>query len=208
MKRLQLLTRLDPELRDRVSKAAGDEGISLNDLVIKALENYLGIPKDRSDNTVDNSSAITTLAERITALESNAINGDNSTDSISVINDRFEALESEIKAIREELKAIVESGKTPPKTEPKPLQANLPEGVSKPSPKTKTIAPGVGTIADQILQLMADGREWDTDDLMPHFPGKKRGTITSALSRMCTKEAIVNVSPAVHKLIGNDRLDP
>ena len=193
MKRLQLITRVDPELREAVSKAAGDEGISINDLVIKALENYLGIPKDKSDNTVDNSSAITTLAERITALESNAINGDNSTDSTSVINDRFEALESEIKAIREELKAIVNAGKSPKKTEPQ---------------TAKTIAPGVGTIANQILQLMADGREWDTDDLMPHFPGKKRGTITSALSRLCTKEAIVNVSPAVHKLIGNDRLDP
>ena len=104
------------------------------------------------------------------------------------IDDRFQALEREIEGIKEQLKAIVESGKTPP--------------------KTKTIAPGEGTIADQILQLMADGREWDTDDLMPHFPGKKRGTITSALSRLCTKKAIVNVSPAVHKLIGNDRLDP
>ena len=96
------------------------------------------------------------------------------------IDDRFQALESKIEGIEQQLKAIVESGKTPP--------------------KTKTIAPGVGTIANQILQLMADGREWDTDDLMPHFPGKKRGTITSALSRLCTKKAIVNVSPAVHKL--------
>ena len=188
MKRLQLITRVDPELREAVSKAAGDEGISINDLVIKALENYLGIPKDRSDNTVDNSSAITTLAERITALESNAINGDNSTDSTSVINDRFEALESEIKAIREELKAIVASGNSPP--------------------KTKTIAPGEGTIADQILQLMSDGREWDTDDLMPHFPGKKRGTITSALSRLKGKGAIEQVKsesgkeiPGVHRIV-------
>ena len=97
------------------------------------------------------------------------------------IDDRFLALESKIEGIEQQLKAIVESGKTPPKTK---------------------------TIADQILQLMSDGREWDTDDLMPHFPGKKRGTITSALSRLCTKKAIVNVSPAVHKLIGNDRLDP
>ena len=112
------------------------------------------------------------------------------------IDDRFQALESKIEGIEQQLKAIVASGNSPPKTEPKA------------PPKTKTIAPGVGTIANQILQLMADGREWDTDDLMPHFPGKKRGTITSALSRLCTKKAIVNVSPAVHKLIGNDRLDP
>ena len=101
------------------------------------------------------------------------------------IDDRFQALESKIERIEQQLKAIVESGSTPQKTPPK---------------KEKTIAPGEGTIADQILQLMADGREWDTDDLMPHFPGKKRGTITSALSRMCIKEAIVYVSPAVHKL--------
>ena len=106
MKRLQLITRVDTELRDAVSKTAGDEGISLNDLVIKALENYLGIPKDRSDNTVDNSSAITTLAERITALESNAINGDNSTAITTAIDDRFLALESQIQAIREELGTI------------------------------------------------------------------------------------------------------
>ena len=106
MKRLQLITRVDPELREAVSKAAGDEGISINDLVIKALENYLGIPKDRSDNTVDNSSAITTLAERITALESNAINGDNSTAITTAIDDRFLALESQIQAIREELGTI------------------------------------------------------------------------------------------------------
>ena len=140
MKRLQLITRVDPELREAVSKAAGDEGISLNDLVIKALENYLGIPKDRSDNTVDNSSAITTLAERITALESNAINGDNSTAITTAIDDRFLALESQIQAIREELGTIVEArdlggrGHKKVEGEPlpfasKPLQANLPEGV-------------------------------------------------------------------------------
>ena len=186
MKRLQLMTRVDPELREAVSKAAGDEGISINDLVIKALENYLGIPKDRSDN----SSAITTLAERITALESNAINGDNSTDSISVINDRFEALESEIKAIREELKAIVNAGKSPKKTEPQ---------------TAKTIAPGVGTIANVILQLMADGREWSNKELGTHFPGKR---ITSALSRLKGKGAIEQVKsesgkeiPGVHRIV-------
>ena len=193
MKRLQLITRVDPELREAVSKAAGDEGISINDLVIKALENYLGIPKDRSDNTVDNSSAITTLAERITALESNAINGDNSTDSTSVINDRFQALESKIEGIEQQLKAIVESGNSPPKTEPKA------------PPKTKTIAPGVGTIADQILQLMADGREWSNKELGTHFPGKR---ITSALSRLKGKGAIEQVKsesgkeiPGVHRIV-------
>ena len=185
MKRLQLITRVDPELREAVSKAAGDEGISINDLVIKALENYLGIPKDKSDNTVDNSSAITTLAERITALESNAINGDNSTDSTSVINDRFEALESKIEGIEQQLKAIVESGNSPP--------------------KTKTIAPGEGTIADQILQLMADGREWGNKELGTHFPGKR---ITSALSRLKGKGAIEQVKsesgkeiPGVHRIV-------
>ena len=125
MKRLQLITRVDPELREAVSKAAGDEGISINDLVIKALENYLGIPKDRSDNTVD-----------------------NSTDSTSVINDRFEALESEIKAIREELKAIVNAGKSPKKTEPQ---------------TAKTIAPGVGTIANVRI---------DWKSFIAEFPGK------------------------------------
>ena len=103
MKRLQLITRVDPELREAVSKAAGDEGISINDLVIKALEKYLGIPQD--------STAITT---------------DNSTDSTSVINDRFEALESEIKAIREELKAIVNAGKSPKKTEPQTAKTIAP----------------------------------------------------------------------------------
>ena len=190
MKRLQLITRVDPELREAVSKAAGDEGISINDLVIKALENYLGIPQDSTAITTDNSSAITTLAERITALESNAINGDNSTDSTSVINDRFEALESEIKAIREELKAIVNAGKSPKKTEPQ---------------TAKTIAPGVGTIADQILQLMADGREWSNKELGTHFPGKR---ITSALSRLKGKGAIEQVKsesgkeiPGVHRIV-------
>ena len=166
MKRLQLITRVDPELREAVSKAAGDEGISINDLVIKALENYLGIPKDRSDNTVDNSSAITTLAERITALESNAINGDNSTDSTSVINDRFEALESEIKAIREELKAIVNAGKSPKKTEPQ---------------TAKTIAPGVGTI---------DNVRIDWKSFIAEFPGKNLDELEEiAVQRYPEKEA-------------------
>ena len=193
MKRLQLITRVDPELREAVSKAAGDEGISINDLVIKALENYLGIPQDSTAITTDNSSAIATLAERITALESNAINGDNSTDSISVINDRFQALESKIEGIEQQLKAIVESGKTPPKTDPKA------------PPKTKTIALGEGTIADQILQLMADGREWGNKELGTHFPGKR---ITSALSRLKGKGAIEQVKsesgkeiPGVHRIV-------
>ena len=169
MKRLQLITRVDPELREAVSKAAGDEGISINDLVIKALENYLGIPKDRSDNTVDNSSAITTLAERITALESNAINGDNSTDSTSVINDRFEALESKIEGIEQQLKAIVESGKTPPKTEPKAPQ------------KTKTIALGEGTIANVRI---------DWKSFIAEFPGKNLDELEEiAVQRYPEKEA-------------------
>ena len=131
MKRIQLLTRVEPDLRDRVSQMASEEGISINDWVIKALESYLGIPQNRSDNTIDNSTAITSLEERITALESNAIKVDNSTAITMDIDDRFEALESEIQAIREELKAIVDAGKLPPKTAPK---------------KEKTIAPG-GTIA-------------------------------------------------------------
>ena len=106
MKRLQLITRVDPDLRDAVSKTAGDEGISLNDLVVKALKNYLGIPQD--------STAITT---------------DNSTDSTSVINDRFLALEGEIEDIREQLKTIVEArdlgGRGHRKTEDEPLPITL-----------------------------------------------------------------------------------
>jgi len=110
---------------------AREDGISLNDLVIKALENYLGIPKNRSDNAVDNSTAITSLEERITALESSAITVDNSTAITTAIDDRFEALESKIEGIEQQLKAIVNAGNSPQKTEPK---------------KEKTIAPG-GTIA-------------------------------------------------------------
>ena len=86
---------------------------------------------------------------------------------------------------REELKAIVASGNSPP--------------------KTKTIAPGEGTIADQILQLMADGREWSNKELGTHFPGKR---ITSALSRLKGKGAIEQVKsesgkeiPGVHRIV-------
>ena len=214
MKRIQLLTRVEPDLRDRVSQMASEEGISINDLVIKALESYLGIPQDRSDNTIDNSTAITSLEERITALESNAIKVDNSTAITSLeeritalesnaikvdnstaitmdIDDRFEALESEIKEIREELKAIVDAGKLPQKTAPK---------------KQKTIAPG-GTIGEQILKLMGDGNDWSNKELLSHFPGKKLGTITGELSRLCKKGAIVKVKsesgkeiPGVHRI--------
>ena len=173
MKRLQLITRVDPELREAVSKAAGDEGISINDLVIKALENYLGIPKDRSDNTVDNSSAITTLAERITALESNAINGDNSTAITTAIDDRFQALESKIKAIREELKAIVNAGKSPKKTEPQ---------------TAKTIAPGVGTI---------DKVDWIS--FIAEFPGKNFSELSEIAKERYPEKETRSMKEALRK---------
>ena len=109
------------------------------------------------------------------------------------IDDRFQALESKIEGIEQQLKAIVASGNSPPKTEPKA------------PPKTKTIAPGEGTIADQILQLMADGREWSNKELGTHFPGKR---ITSALSRLKRKGAIEQVKsesgkeiPGVHRIV-------
>ena len=102
------------------------------------------------------------------------------------INDRLEALEAE----NIQIKKQCESGTSPQKT---------------PKKTTKTIAPGVGTIADQILQLMADGREWSNKELGTHFPGKR---ITSALSRLKGKGAIEQVKsesgkeiPGVHRIV-------
>lgn len=119
----------------------------------------------------------------------------NPTEAIDIdakfqeINDRLEALEAE----NIQIKKQCESGTLPPKTAPKALPK-----------KAKTIAP-VGTIADQILQLMADGREWSNKELGTHFPGKR---ITSALSRLKGKGAIEQVKsesgkeiPGVHRIV-------
>ena len=102
------------------------------------------------------------------------------------INDRLEALEAE----NIQIKKQCESGTSPQKT---------------PKKTTKTIAPGEGTIADQILQLMADGREWSNEELRPHFPGKR---ITGNLSRLKRKGAIEQVKsesgkeiPGVHRIV-------
>ena len=91
------------------------------------------------------------------------------------IDDRFRALEGEIETIKKQLGAIVESGNIPHKTPHK-------------------------TIGDRILALLADGRNWSNDELLTHFPGVARGTLTTTLTRMGKSETIEKVSPGVHRI--------
>ena len=98
------------------------------------------------------------------------------------IDDRFQALEGEIQTIKKQLGAIVESGNTPHRT---------------PHKTVNTIATGE-TIGDRILALLADGRNWSNDELLTHFPGVARGTLTTTLTRLGKSGTIEKVSPGVH----------
>ena len=59
---------------------------------------------------------------------------------------------------------------------------------------------GRETIGDRILALLADGRNWSNDELLTHFPGVARGTLTTTLTRMGKSETIEKVSPGVHRI--------
>ena len=112
---------------DDLSRAIDDrclaENINKSELIIRAIEQYLA-------------SVIQPVIQPVIQTD---------------IDDRFRALEGEIETIKKQLKAIVESGKTPPKTEPKAPQ------------KTKTIALGEGTIANVRI---------DWKSFIAEFPGK------------------------------------
>ena len=110
---------------DDLSRAIDDrclaENINKSELIIRAIEQYLV-------------SVIQPVIQPVIQTD---------------IDDRFQALESKIEGIEQQLKAIVESGNSPPKTEPKA------------PPKTKTIALGEGTIAKV---------NWK--EFVSEFPGK------------------------------------
>ena len=172
------ILRLPDEMNDRLKAMADDRGISQNEFIIKAIDAYL--ESKNNDDTIPSIGLDTTPKIGLDTMDS----------IIELIAPRFLALESKIEGLEQQLKTIVESGSTPQKTPPK---------------KEKTIAPGVGTIADQILQLMADGREWSNEELRPHFPGKR---ITGNLSRLKRKGAIEQVKsesgkeiPGVHRIV-------
>ena len=59
---------------------------------------------------------------------------------------------------------------------------------------------GRETIGDRVLALLADGRNWSNDELLTHFPGVARGTLTTTLTRLGKSATIEKVSPGVHRI--------
>ena len=59
---------------------------------------------------------------------------------------------------------------------------------------------GRETIGDRVLALLSDGQDWSNDELLTHFPGIVRGTLTTTLTRLGKSGTIEKVSPGVHRI--------
>ena len=64
----------------------------------------------------------------------------------------------------------------------------------------KTIAPGEGTIAEQILKLMGDGNEWLIKDLLTRFPGVQRGSVSGKVTDLKNNGSLVLIKRGVYRI--------